>query len=113
MTMAPKRDGDAKDHIRAQNVQNEHVTRAGQPLTYFTAGHPPRSDSPYYIEARKALHQIVGTLSEPFYGPEPVQDHHGGGLWGYDDEGWLFLRNLVGIEWSGQFCADPAQGGVL
>jgi hypothetical protein len=99
--------------VRAKDVANDHVTRAGQPLTYYTAGHPARSDSPEYIHARKALHQIVGTLAERFYGDEPVQDHHGGGLWIYDGEGWFFARNLVGIEWSGQFCADAAKVDLL
>jgi hypothetical protein len=99
----------AKSPIRARDVQNEHVTRAGEPVTYYTAGHPPRTASPYYVRARKALHQIVGTLSQPYYGPEPIEDHHGGGLWVFDDEGWFLVRNLFGIEWSGQFCADPAK----
>ena len=94
---------------RAQDVENDHVTLAGTPVTYHTAGHPPRSDSAYYVKSRKALHQIVGTLTAHFFGGEPVQDHHGGGLWVYDDEGWFFVRNLAGIEWSGQFCADPAK----
>src|SRR5215831_15312707 len=102
-----------KARIRAQDVQNDHVTKAGQPITYYTAGHPPRSDSPYYVKSRKALHQILGTHDKPFFGPEPIQDHHGGGLRAYEKEGWFFLRNLVGIEWSGQFCADPAKVDLL
>jgi hypothetical protein len=105
--------GNAKGRTRAQDVQNEHVTKAGEPVTYNTAGHPARKDSPYYVKSRKALHQVLGTLEAPFFGPEPIQDHHGGGLWVYDDEGWFFLRNLVGIEWSGQFCADPAKVDLL
>jgi hypothetical protein len=119
MTMTAKRNGNGngngngKGRVRAQDVQNDHVTKAGEPITYYTAGHPPRSDSPYYVKSRKALHQILGTLGKPFFGPEPVQDHHGGGLWVYDDEGWFFVRNLVGIEWSGQFCADPAKVDIL
>jgi hypothetical protein len=105
--------GNGKGRVRAQDVQNDHVTKAGEPITYYTAGHPPRKDSAYYVRSRKALHQILGTLNQPFFGPEPIQDHHGGGLWVYDDEGWFFVRNLVGIEWSGQFCADPAKVDVL
>src|ERR1043165_511690 len=120
--MPPKRNGNGsgngnghgsangkKPRVRAQDVQNDHVTKAGEPITYYTAGHPPRSDSPYYVKSRKALHKIVGTLDNHYYGEEPIQDHHGGGLWVFDDEAWFFLRNLVGIEWSGQFCADPAK----
>jgi hypothetical protein len=100
-------------HTRAKDVENVHVTRAGEPVSYNTSGHPARSDSPEYVATRKALHKIVGTLPEHYYGPEPVQDHHGGGLWVYDGEVWFFLRNLVGIEWSGQFCADPAKVDTL
>lgn len=117
--MAAKRNGNGngsgKDtgRVRAKDVQNEHVIRAGMPVDYYVPGHPARSDSPYYVKSRKVLHQIVGTLGDPFFGSEPVQDHHGGGLWVYDDEGWFFVRNLVGIEWSGQFCADPAKVDLL
>jgi hypothetical protein len=89
------------------------VTKAGEPITYNTAGHPPRKDSQYYVKSRKALHQILGTLGNPFFGGEPIQDHHGGGLWLFDEQGWFFVRNLVGIEWSGQFCADPAKVDLL
>jgi hypothetical protein len=105
--------GNGKARVRAKDVENDHVTRAGQPVTYHTAGHAPRKDSAYYVKARKALHQVVGTLDDHYYGPEPVQDHHGGGLWVYDDAGWFFVRNLVGIEWSGQFCADPVKVDAL
>jgi hypothetical protein len=38
-----------------------------------------------------------------------VQDHHGGSLWVKDAQGWFLLLNLAGIEWSAQFCADPAK----
>jgi hypothetical protein len=117
MTMTTKwdenRGATTTDRLRARDVQNDHVTRAGMPITYCTAGHPPRTDSPDYIQSRRTMHQILGTLSAPFYGPEPAEDHHGGGLWVYDDDGWFFVRNLVGIEWSGQFCADPAKVDVL
>ena len=105
--------GNGKGRTRAKDVENEHVTKAGQPITYYTAGHPPRKDSAYYIKSRKALHKICGTIPHLYYGREPVQDHHGGGLWVYDDDGWFFVRNLFGIEWSGQFCADPAKIDLL
>jgi len=108
-----KGNGNGKGRVKAHDVQNDHVMKAGEPITYYTAGHPPRTDSPYYIKSRKALHQIIGTVSDLFFGGEPVQDHHGGGLWLYDDHGWFFVRNLVGIEWSGQFCADPAKVDLL
>jgi Family of unknown function (DUF6424) len=69
--------------------------------------HPPRSDSPEYQASRTRLHQLTGAGT--FYGPAPIQDHHGGGLWLKDSSGWFFVRNLAGIEWSAQFCADPAR----
>jgi hypothetical protein len=100
-------------NTRAKDVNNEHVVKAGQPVTYEVSGHPERTDSPAYKVARVALHKIFGTLQGWLFGKEPVQDHHGGGLWAYDDEGWFFVRNLVGLEWSGQFCADPAKVDLL
>jgi hypothetical protein len=47
------------------------------------------------------------------YGPAPFQDHHGGALWLKDAQGWFLVRNLVGIEWSAQFCAEPAKVDLL
>ncbi|MFJ9454252.1 DUF6424 family protein [Kitasatospora sp. NPDC101447] len=76
-------------------------------------GHPPRADSAEYRVARAAMHRLTDTLDRPFYGAEPVEDHHGGGLWLKDSDGWYLVRNLVGIEWSAQFCADPAKVDLL
>jgi hypothetical protein len=69
--------------------------------------HPPRTDSPEYQASRAELHHLVGDGT--YYGPPPIQDHHGGGLWLKDSGGWFFVRNLAGIEWSAQFCADPSR----
>jgi hypothetical protein len=55
------------------------------------------------------MHDLADTIDDFFYGPEPYEDHHGGGLWLKDEDGWFLVRNLVGIEWSAQFCADPAK----
>jgi len=73
--------------------------------------HPPRRDSPEYAESRRKLHELAGQGT--FYGPAPCQDHHGGGLWLMDAGGWFLVRNLAGIEWSAQFCADPAKVNEL
>lgn len=70
-------------------------------------GHPPRTDSPEYQASRAELHRLAG--GGTFYGPEPVQDHHGGGLWLKDEGGWFLVRNLAGVEWASQFCADPSK----
>jgi hypothetical protein len=55
------------------------------------------------------MHELVDTVDDFFLGSEPYEDHHGGGLWLKDDDGWFLVRNLVGIEWSAQFCADPSK----
>jgi hypothetical protein len=47
------------------------------------------------------------------YGQPPYEDHHGGGLWLKDAQGWFLVRNLVGMEWSSQFCADPAKVDLI
>jgi Family of unknown function (DUF6424) len=73
--------------------------------------HPPRSDSPGYRASRSRLHSLAA--GGTFYGGPPIQDHHGGGLWLKDDLGWFFVRNLAGIEWSAQFCADPKRVNML
>jgi hypothetical protein len=69
--------------------------------------HPPRSDSDEYRASRAELHHLAA--GGTYYGPEPVQDHHGAALWLKDDDGWFMVRNLAGIEWSAQFCADPSR----
>jgi hypothetical protein len=53
------------------------------------------------------MNQLAVGLPEFFYGSQPFEDHHGGGLWLKDDGGWFMVRNLAGMEWSSQFCADP------
>jgi hypothetical protein len=85
----------------------EHTVTAGRPIIYETPDHPKRTDSPTYIKSRKVLGEIAKTQQGWVFGESPYQDHHGGGLWAYDEQGWFFVRNLLGIEWSGQFCADP------
>ena len=75
--------------------------------------HPERKDSPEYAKARKLMVKLVQT-SQPWYlGEAPYQDHHGGGLWVKDEQGWFLLKNLAGMEWSSQFCADPKKVDVL
>jgi Family of unknown function (DUF6424) len=85
----------------------------GYPWTRNIPVHPTRTDSAEYRRSRAKMHELVDTISDFFYGDEPFEDHHGGGLWLKDDEGWFLVRNLVGIEWSAQFCADPAKVDLL
>ena len=75
--------------------------------------HPTRADSPEYVAARKQMNEIAAGATGLIYGSAPFQDHHGGALWLKDDQGWFLVRNLAGIEWSAQFCADPAKVDLL
>jgi len=75
--------------------------------------HPTRADSPEYVAARTKMNQIAAGATGLVYGPPPYQDHHGGALWMKDAQGWFLVRNLAGVEWSSQFCADPAKVDLL
>lgn len=90
-----------------------HDVTAGHPVTYETSGHPPRADSPTYRASRLALGKIMKTQKNWYFAGRDYQDHHGGGLWLHDGKGWFFVKNLVGIEWSAQFCADPKKVDAL
>jgi Family of unknown function (DUF6424) len=99
MTASPDDTASAGDH-------SEHEDQA---WTINIPGHPVRSDSPEYVRSRTTLVQMAGQTSGLLYGQGPYEDHHGGGLWLKDAQGWFLVRNLVGMEWSSQFCADPAK----
>jgi Family of unknown function (DUF6424) len=75
--------------------------------------HPTRADSPEYVAARQKMNEIADQATGLIYGPGPFQDHHGSALWLQDAQGWFMVRNLAGIEWSAQFCADPAKVDLL
>lgn len=77
------------------------------------ADHPTRADSPEYVAARQKMNEIAAGAAGLIYGSAPYQDHHGGALWLKDAQGWFMVRNLAGIEWSAQFCADPAKVDLL
>jgi len=59
------------------------------------------------------MNDMAAGSSGLIYGSGPYQDHHGGSLWLKDAGGWFMVRNLAGIEWSAQFCADPAKVDLL
>src|ERR1700761_6485721 len=88
-----------------------HTEHEDHPWTIQIPDHPKRSDSPTYVISRRLMNAIVneasGVVHDFFLGPAPYQDHHGGGLWVKDTQGWMLLKNLAGMEWSQQFCADP------
>jgi Family of unknown function (DUF6424) len=73
------------------------------------AGHPVRKDSTEFVHSKAALTTMATSVSDLLYGQPPYDDHHGGGLWLKDAQGWFMVRNIAGIEWSAQFCADPAK----
>ena len=95
------------------SVSKTHSLHEDHPWTIDYAGHPARKDSDLYVKSRKLLTEITTTTTTQghawYYGPADWQDHHGGGLWLHDGEGWFFVKNFAGIEWASQFCADPAK----
>lgn len=91
-----------------------HTQHEDNPWTINIPDHPKRADSPIYVVSRKLMNDIVKAAGAPFISPDgPYQDHHGGGLWVKDAEGWFLVKNVAGMEWSQQFCADPSKVEVL
>lgn len=85
-----------------------HTEKESHPWEINIPDHPKRADSKIYRTSRKLMNKIMAEVTDFYLGSAPpYQDHHGGGLWVKDDEGWLFIKNLAGMEWSQQFCADP------
>jgi hypothetical protein len=90
-----------------------HTESKDHPWTIAIPDHVGRTDSPEYVKSRAKMNEIArdiaGTPGGLFFGSAPWQDHHGGALLVKDDQGWFMVKNLVGMEWSSQFCADPAK----
>jgi hypothetical protein len=93
-----------------------HEQKEDCPWEIDIPDHEARKNSATYNAARKALKAIVGEAGSAFLSQPPKgnakavwQDHHGGGLWLKDADGWFFVKNMAGMEWSQQFCADPAK----
>jgi hypothetical protein len=84
-----------------------HTQREAYPWAINIPDHAQRTDSPAYRVARKVMSKLVRGLKHFYLGTGPYQDHHGGGLWVKDHDGWFLIKNLAGMEWSQQFCADP------
>jgi Family of unknown function (DUF6424) len=90
-----------------------HLESEDHGWTIEVGNHPERKDSAAYSRSRKLMIRLV-ELSQPWYlGDRPYQDHHGGGIWVKDEQGWLLITAAAGIEWSAQFCADPAKVDLL
>ena len=79
------------------------------PWTIAVVDHPPRKDTPAYGRSRRLMIKLVGTLPDWVLAGDAYEDHHGGAVWVQDAAGWLCLQLPLGIEWSAQFCADPAK----
>ncbi len=91
-------------------VHPEHEDDA---WTVNVGDHPARADSPQYVRSRTLMVKLVGQCQPWWFGDKPYQDHHGGGVWLKDSTGWLLVFGPAGIEWSAQFCADPAKVDML
>jgi hypothetical protein len=97
----------------AQSAGGDHTETETHGWTIDVPDHPGRTDSPEYVAARRKMNEIAGQAAGLIYGPGPFQDHHGGALWLKDAQGWFMVRNLAGVEWSAQWCADPVKVDVL
>jgi hypothetical protein len=91
----------------------DHTETETHGWTIDVPDHPTRQDSPEYVAARRQMNEIASQATGLIYGPGPFQDHHGGALWLKDAQGWFMVRNLAGIEWSAQWCGDPAKVDLL
>jgi hypothetical protein len=90
-----------------------HTQHEDYPWTMCIDDHPPRVDSPGYIKSRALMNKIARTIKDFVFGKPPYEDHHGGGLWLKDESGWFLVRNLAGMEWVSQFCADATKVDAL
>lgn len=90
-----------------------HQEHENNPWTINIPDHAARTESAGFRAAKKLAKAIVATLGADFFGLDNVQMHHGGSLWLFDDAGWFMVQNEAGIEWSAQFCADPAKAEAL
>jgi hypothetical protein len=86
-----------------------HEEHEDHPWTRRIPSHPERTETSIYRNSRKHMNEMAGEIDPFFYGPPKYEDHHGGGLWLKDEDGWFLVRNIAGMEWSAQFCADPAK----
>jgi hypothetical protein len=94
-------------------VPGVHQEHEDQPWTINVGDHPGRQDTPQYGRSRALMVALVQKAQPWWFGAAPYQDHHGGGVWLKDAAGWFLVLGSAGIEWSAQFCADPAKVDVL
>lgn len=88
-----------------------HIESEDHPWSVYIADHPQRTESPWFAAAKRTAHKILadpGSDGLP-YGSGPWEMHHGGSLWVRSTNGWRMYLARAGIEWSTQFCAEPAK----
>ena len=111
---APKKArGKTNAKTKAALVSAVHSIKVGETLEQNIEGHAARTDSKEFRAARATLQKIIATLEPNPYGDGPIQAHHGGSIWLYDGRSWRMVANWAGIEWSVQFCCDPAKVDAL
>jgi hypothetical protein len=94
-------------------MTNTHPEKEDFPWLIAVVDHPQRADSPAYTRSRALMRSLVATATDWILRGDQYQDHHGGSVWVKDQEGWLCIQLPLGIEWSSQFCADPAKVDLL
>jgi len=95
----------------ADPAATHKTTQEDHPWSVYVVDHPQRNDSPWFVAAKRTAHKILadpGPDGLP-YGPGPWEMHHGGSLWVRSAGNWRMYLARAGIEWSMQFCADPAK----
>ncbi|MGH7969058.1 MAG: DUF6424 family protein, partial [Limisphaerales bacterium] len=92
-----------------------HQEREDDPWGINIPDHVARTDSAGFRASKKLAKTILASLGADagFFGLGNVQMHHGGSLWLLDESGWFIVQNEAGIEWSAQFCTDPAKADAL
>jgi hypothetical protein len=86
-----------------------HPEHEDFPWLIAVVDHPPRTESAAYARSRDLMRKIVSATTDWILAGPSYQDHHGGSVWVKDTHGWLCMQLPLGIEWSAQFCADPAK----
>ena len=90
-----------------------HTETEGRSVTINIPDHPGRAESPGFAASKRLAKKILATLPDWVFGTDSIQMHHGGSLWVFDGTTWHLYLNVLGMEWSSQFCADPAKVDLL
>jgi hypothetical protein len=94
-------------------MSSTHTEKEDCPWLIAVVDHPQRTDSPAFTRSRALMTSLVATTKDWVLSADAYQDHHGGSVWVKDQQGWLCVQLPLGIEWSAQFCADPAKVDLL